>query len=55
MRDIIRLVCTGTAGQPCARKSVYCTTKNKKTMTKKLELKKYCKYCKTHCTHKEGK
>lgn len=35
--------------------SVYITTKNKKNLTTKLELNKYCKFCKKHTTHKEIK
>ena len=31
------------------------TTKNKRKNTEKLELKKYCKFCKKHTTHKETK
>ena len=33
----------------------YLTSKNKKNTQKKLELKKYCKFCKTHMTFKEIK
>ncbi|OGG38224.1 50S ribosomal protein L33 [Candidatus Jorgensenbacteria bacterium RIFCSPLOWO2_02_FULL_45_12] len=29
--------------------------KNKKTVEKKLELKKHCKWCKKHTLHKEAK
>lgn len=49
MRDIIHLSCTG-----CKRKN-YTTTKNKKKHTEKLELKKFCPFCKTHVLHKEAK
>ena len=49
MREIITLVC----GQ-CKRKN-YTTTKNKKTTKEKLELTKYCKFCRKHTDHKEGK
>lgn len=31
------------------------TRKNKKTLKDKLELKKFCKKCKTHTDHKETK
>jgi len=48
-RDIITLACT-----ECKRRN-YMTTKNKKTMSEKLELKKYCKFCKHHTVHKETK
>lgn len=33
----------------------YTTTKNSKTMTEKLELKKYCPRLKKHTVHKEVK
>ncbi|MCU0693523.1 MAG: 50S ribosomal protein L33, partial [Polyangiaceae bacterium] len=29
--------------------------KNKRTMTQKLEIKKYCPVCRGHHVHKEGK
>ncbi len=49
MRDIIILACS-----ECKRRN-YTTTKNKKTMTTKLELKKYCKFDRKHTLHKETK
>ncbi len=49
MRDIITLACS-----ECKRRN-YTTTKNKKTMTTKLELKKYCKFDRKHTLHKETK
>jgi large subunit ribosomal protein L33 len=49
MRDIIHLQCT-----ECKRKN-YSTTKNKKTTTGKLELKKFCRACSGHKVHKETK
>jgi len=33
----------------------YTTTRNKKTMTEKLELKKFCPSCRKHTPHKETK
>ena len=33
----------------------YTTTKNKRNNTDRLELKKYCKFCKKRTTHKETK
>ena len=33
----------------------YHTTRNKKTIKAKLELKKYCRTCKKHTAHKETK
>jgi len=49
MREIITMVCS-----ECKRKN-YMTTKNKKKQMDKLELKKYCKFCKKHTLHKEAK
>ena len=33
----------------------YFTTKNKKTLKNRLELTKFCKFCKKHTAHKETK
>lgn len=33
----------------------YFTTKNRKTIERKLEFKKYCRFCRGHKVHKEGK
>ncbi|HRQ42989.1 MAG TPA: 50S ribosomal protein L33 [Candidatus Goldiibacteriota bacterium] len=49
MREIITLACTG-----CKRRN-YTQTKNKKLHTEKLEVNKYCKFCKKHTNHKETK
>jgi large subunit ribosomal protein L33 len=49
MRDIINLQC----GQ-CKRRN-YSTTKNRKRTTDKLELKKFCRFCRAHTVHKEVK
>ena len=49
MADIIGMQCTD-----CKRRN-YSTTVNKKKQSKKLELKKYCKWCGKHTLHKEGK
>ncbi|MBP1625754.1 MAG: rpmG [Holophagaceae bacterium] len=49
MRDNIQLQCT-----ECKRKN-YTTTKNKKTVTGKLELKKFCRFCGGHKVHRESK
>ncbi|MDO8426240.1 MAG: 50S ribosomal protein L33 [Deltaproteobacteria bacterium] len=49
MRDIITLACA-----ECKRRN-YSTTKNKKTIPDRLEIKKYCKFCKKHTPHKETK
>jgi len=47
--NLIRLKCSA-----CKRINYY-TRKNKKTVERKLELKKYCKFCRKHTTHKEAK
>ena len=47
MRDSITLECT-----ECKNRN-YTTSKNKKNMTDRVELKKYCKFCKKHTPHKE--
>ncbi|MBW1973729.1 MAG: 50S ribosomal protein L33 [Deltaproteobacteria bacterium] len=49
MRNIVILAC----GE-CKRRN-YTTTKNKKTVSGKLELKKYCPFCRRHTLHKETK
>ncbi|MCM8792379.1 MAG: 50S ribosomal protein L33 [Candidatus Omnitrophica bacterium] len=49
MREIIILECTS-----CHNRN-YTTTKNKKKHTERLEVKKYCRYCKKHTVHKEIK
>ncbi len=48
-RDIITLAC-GT----CQRRN-YSTTKNRRTHPDRLELKKYCRWCKKHTPHQETK
>ncbi|MFO7886203.1 MAG: 50S ribosomal protein L33 [Desulfobacteraceae bacterium] len=48
-RVIITLACT-----ECKRKN-YTTTKNKRKSPDKLEMNKYCRFCKKHVLHKEGK
>ncbi|MDA8159349.1 MAG: 50S ribosomal protein L33 [Desulfobacteraceae bacterium] len=49
MRDIITLGCTD-----CKQRN-YTSTKNKRKTPNKLELKKYCPFCRTHTLHKETK
>lgn len=49
MRDNIKLTCAN-----CGRANYY-TTKNKRTMSEKFEIKKYCPACRQHYAHKEGK
>lgn len=49
MRVGITLECT-----QCKNRN-YSTSKNKKTTTERIELKKYCNTCKEHTVHKETK
>ncbi|MCR4287504.1 MAG: 50S ribosomal protein L33 [Deltaproteobacteria bacterium] len=49
MREIITMACP-----ECKRRN-YSTTKNKKTMPDRFELKKFCKFCRRHTMHKETK
>lgn len=49
MRDLIKLTC-----ETCSRANYY-TSKNKRTMTEKFQIKKFCPACRTHKVHKEGK
>jgi len=49
MREIITLACTA-----CKQRN-YSTMKNKKATPDRLELKKFCKVCRTHTIHKETK
>ncbi|MBI5045829.1 MAG: 50S ribosomal protein L33 [Patescibacteria group bacterium] len=46
---LIKLQCTA-----CKRVN-YWSRKNKKTVERKIELKKFCKWCKKSTPHKEGK
>jgi large subunit ribosomal protein L33 len=49
MRDTIHLQCGA-----CKRRN-YSTTKNKKKQQGKLEVRKYCPFCRSHQVHKEVK
>ena len=49
MRDIISLACTS-----CLRLN-YSTTKNRRTHPDRMEIKKFCKWCRKHYVHKESK
>ena len=49
MRDLAILAC----GE-CKRRN-YTTTRNKKTMTERLEKVKFCLFCRKRTTHKETK
>ncbi|MBK9145657.1 MAG: 50S ribosomal protein L33 [Candidatus Melainabacteria bacterium] len=48
-RIIITLAC-GT----CKRRN-YTTMKNKRNDTERLEIKKFCKFCRMHIEHRETK
>ena len=47
MRVNILLACT-----ECKRRN-YATVKNKKNTTGRVELKKFCPWCRTHTVHSE--
>ncbi|MTI80721.1 MAG: 50S ribosomal protein L33 [Firmicutes bacterium] len=47
MRVGVTLACTD-----CKRRN-YTTTKSKKNDPNRIEMKKYCPFCKTHTMHKE--
>ncbi|MDB5098686.1 MAG: ribosomal protein [Cyanobacteria bacterium RYN_339] len=49
MRIIINLACGG-----CKQRN-YVTTKNKKTHPDRLELNKFCRFCRAYHPHKETK
>ena len=49
MRDLITFQCS-----QCKRRN-YVSTKNRKKTTEKLEFKKFCRWCRSHTTHKEAK
>jgi len=49
MRGIIHLLCSN-----CKRKN-YSTTKNARKHSERLELKKFCRACRAHTSHREGK
>ena len=49
MRTKITLACT-----ECKQRN-YNTTKDKKNHPDRMEIKKYCKFCRTHTVHKETK
>jgi large subunit ribosomal protein L33 len=47
MRQTITLECT-----ECKRRN-YSSDKNKKNNPDRIEIKKYCKWCRKHTAHKE--
>ncbi|MBI3541377.1 MAG: 50S ribosomal protein L33 [Deltaproteobacteria bacterium] len=49
MRSIIQMECS-----ECKSRN-YSTTKNKTKTPGKLEMKKFCRFCRKHTAHKEAK
>ncbi|MGI6596047.1 MAG: 50S ribosomal protein L33 [Elusimicrobia bacterium] len=49
MREKVSLICS-----ECKRKN-YFSTRNKKVKKEKIEMNKYCSFCRKHILHKEGK
>jgi len=49
VREIVTIACS-----ECKQRN-YTTTKDKKKHPEKLELRKYCKFCQTHTSHRETK
>jgi len=47
VREQVILACSR-----CKRRN-YVTTKNRRKHPDRLEYKKYCRFCRTHTTHKE--
>ncbi|MCU0678892.1 MAG: 50S ribosomal protein L33 [Planctomycetes bacterium] len=47
--NMIKLECSS-----CKRVTYY-SRKNKKTLKERLQLKKFCRFCKKHTLHKETK
>ncbi len=52
-RVTIHLECTTCRKSGVPGVSRYSSVKNKRTTTKRLELKKYCKFERKHTVHKE--
>ncbi|MCY3746480.1 MAG: 50S ribosomal protein L33 [Acidobacteria bacterium] len=46
-RQIVTLACTD-----CKRRT-YSTTKNRATHPGRMELRKFCRFCRTHILHRE--
>ena len=47
--NLLRMKCT------ICKQANYYTSKNKKLVERKLEYKKFCKWCKKHTPHKEAR
>jgi large subunit ribosomal protein L33 len=57
-RLVITLECTECRSNETKRSagvSRYTTKKNRKNTPERIELKKFCRYCNQHTTHKEIK
>ncbi len=48
-RVIVTLACTA-----CKRRT-YSTTKNKATHPERMEMRKYCRFCRGHVSHRESR
>ncbi|MBI3324984.1 MAG: 50S ribosomal protein L33 [Candidatus Omnitrophica bacterium] len=48
-QELITLAC------PDCQRQNYHSTKNKKNVPDRLELRKYCRWCRRHTMHKEKK
>lgn len=55
IREVLRLRVKVTLACTECKQRNYNTMKNKKNNPDRLELKKYCRFCKTHTMHKETK
>jgi len=55
IREVLRLRVKVTLACTECKQRNYNTMKNKKNNPDRLELKKYCRFCKTHTVHKETK
>lgn len=49
VRDKVTLAC-----EDCKQRN-YITKKNKRNTPDRLEMKKYCRFCRKHTTHRETK
>lgn len=55
VRVQVIMECTSCRDSGLPGVSRYVTTKNRRTTTERIELKKYCKYERKHTLHKEIK
>ncbi len=53
VRLVITLECTACRQSENPGVARYSTTKNRRNTTERLELKKYCKYCRKHTAFRE--